>query len=268
MTSRTASSSLDIPARASASVRASVASPRPAASGAWRYQPARRSRRAFGFPVALALALHAVLLFAFTSRPAPAPVAAPEELIEVRLALPEIPLEPEEQPIAELVEASGSAGALPVPTLAEIPRAVALDAFTQVADFRPQLKVDFNAAELVNIPQQFGTGTGTGGNGLSHVFNLAELDRVPEPLVQTPPMYPYEQRRLGVSRAEVIVTFVVDPEGRVTNLRVEHSSDPGFEDSALAGVAKWKFRPGIKSGRKVATRMRVPLRFKLEDADV
>lgn len=268
MISQSTCPSFPVPARSAAPSSVSARSTRPAPRGTWRYQPGRRARRAFGLPAVAAIALHALVLFAYTSAPAPAPVAAPEELIEVRLALPAIPLEPEEQPVPELAEAAESAGPLPVPALEEIPRSVALDAFTQAADFRPQLNVEFKLAELVNIPLQFGPGNGTGGAGLGNVFNLADLDRAPEPLVQTPPLYPYDQRRLGISRAEVIVTFVVDPEGRVTNLRVESSSNPDFESSALAGVAKWKFRPGIKSGQKVATRMRVPLRFRLEDADV
>lgn len=229
---------------------------------------ARPARRRFWPAAVVSAGLHAALLWAFTPAPRPAPAAPAPELIEVRLALPSLPLEPEEQPVVELTEAAEASGPLPVPTLAEIPTTVALGAFTQVADFRPQIQVNFNAAELVNIPLHFGPGSGNGGAGLSHVFSLADLDRIPEPLVQTPPLYPHDQRRLGVARAEVIVTFVVDPEGRVTNLRVESSSNPEFESSALAGVAKWKFRPGIKSGQKVATRMRVPLRFQLEDADV
>lgn len=218
----------------------------------------------------IAAGVHVVGLFAFNFRPKPAPFPPAEEIIEMRLALPEIPPEPEEEQPVEVTEVAEAAGAMPVPTLMDVPTTVALDSFVQVADFRPQLNIDFNAAQLVNIPVQFGAGngSGTGAGGLVNVFNLSDLDRIPEAIVQPAPVFPFDQKSLGIERAEVIVVFVVEADGRVTNLQVEYSSHRGFERAALAGVAKWKFRPGMKNGRTVATRMRVPLRFALEDAEV
>ena len=243
----------------------------PYVSGAvadWRYRAPGRGRRLFWSAAAIAAGVHVAGLFAFNFRAKPAPVAAPEEVIEVRLALPEMPPEPEEQEMVDVAEVAESAGAMPVPALAEVPAVVSLDSFVQAADFRPQLNVDFKSMQLVNIPAQIGVGTGTGGTGLSNVFNLSDLDRIPEAIVQVPPQFPHDQKRLGISRAEVIVGFIVEADGRVTNVAVERSSHREFESAALAGIARWKFRPGMKNGRKVATRMRVPLRFALEDAEV
>ena len=53
--------------------------------------------------------------------------------------------------------------------------------------------------------------------------------------------------------------------GRVLEPVVTESTNYGFNDAALAGVSRWKFRAGMKSGRKVNTRMRVPIVFKLLD---
>lgn len=240
-----------------------------ATSADWRYRAPGRGRRLVAIAAAVAAGVHVVGLFAFNFRGQRAPVApAAEEVIEVRLALPEMPPEPEEQVIDVAETVAESAGALPVPTLSEVPAVVSLDSFVQAADFRPQLNVDFKSMQLVNIPTQIGTGTGGSGNGLSNVFSLSDLDKIPEAIVQTPPQFPYDQKRQGIDRAEVIVAFVVEADGRISNLMIEQSSHREFEGAALAGVAKWKFRPGIKSGRKVATRMRVPLRFALADADV
>jgi protein TonB len=254
---------------ASSSTPRAAAPYRPAASSAdWRYRAPGRGRRLVWTAAAVAAGVHVVGLFAFNFRARqPVAVAAPE-VIEVRLALPEMPPEPEEQVLETAETAAESAGAMPVPMLAEVPAVVSLDSFVQAADFRPQLNVDFKSMQLVSIPTQIGTGTGGSGSGLSNVFSLSDLDKIPEPIVQTPPQFPYEQKRQGIDRAEVIVAFVVEADGRVSNLMVEQSSHREFESAALAGVAKWKFRPGIKGGRKVATRMRVPLRFALEDAEV
>lgn len=237
-------------------------------SADWRYRAPGRGRSIIWTAAAIAAGVHVVGLFAFNYRGQPAPVAEVEEVIEVRLTLPALPPVPEEEIVEVAETVAESAGGMPVPTLSEVPAVVSLDSFVQAADFRPQLNVDFKSMQLVNIPNQIGTGNGSGGNGLSNVFSLSDLDQIPQAIVQTPPQFPYDQKRQGVDRAEVVVAFVVEADGRVTNLYVERSSHREFENAALAGVAKWKFRPGIKAGRKVATRMRVPLRFALEDAEV
>ena len=42
------------------------------------------------------------------------------------------------------------------------------------------------------------------------------------------------------------------------------ASEAGFETAARKGVMRWRFRPGMKDGAKVRTRMRVPIEFKVE----
>jgi protein TonB len=65
--------------------------------------------------------------------------------------------------------------------------------------------------------------------------------------------------------ATVRVEFIVSTEGRVVNPVVVHTTASGFEEAALTGVAKWRFRPGWKGGRKVNTRMAVPIVFTFTD---
>lgn len=48
------------------------------------------------------------------------------------------------------------------------------------------------------------------------------------------------------------------PRGLVRNAR-------GFERPALDGVVRWKFRPGMKLGRKVNTRVIQPIDFSIND---
>ena len=61
------------------------------------------------------------------------------------------------------------------------------------------------------------------------------------------------------------VEFVVNAEGRPVNVIATNNADRRFEQAAVFGVSKWKFRPGIKAGRKVNTRMAVPIVFKAKD---
>ncbi len=109
-------------------------------------------------------------------------------------------------------------------------------------------------------------GTGTPGSDESgeatDVFSLADLDESPRPLSQAAPAYPIglQQRKVeGV----VTVVFIVDAQGRVIEPVVERSTDPGFEPPALEAVRRWKFEPATRNGKKVPTRLRIPIRFSL-----
>ena len=59
------------------------------------------------------------------------------------------------------------------------------------------------------------------------------------------------------------VEFVVTAEGRVVNVIAVDTTHHGFNDSAIKAVGKWKFKPGVKNGRKVNTRMAVPINFNI-----
>jgi periplasmic protein TonB len=103
---------------------------------------------------------------------------------------------------------------------------------------------------------------GTLRQNIGTVFNISDLDRQPEALVQTPPLYPYALKREGAT-ATVRVQFIVDSDGHVVNPVVIDSTHSGFNDAAMQGVSKWKFRAGMKGGRRVNTRMEVPILFKV-----
>jgi TonB family protein len=76
------------------------------------------------------------------------------------------------------------------------------------------------------------------------------------------PIYP-PSLRMTHTTGEVLVDFVVDPTGRVTNARVLKTPHPLFGDRALEAVNQWRFHPGRQDGRLVATHMRVPVSFTL-----
>ncbi len=114
----------------------------------------------------------------------------------------------------------------------------------------------------------FASGGRIGGTGkpgdlddtLESAFSLAEIDQKPQVVFQAVPVYPASLRSRKLEGV-VRVIFVVDPTGRVTSPRVEHSSHPAFDKPALDAVRKWKFEPAVKGGNRVACKMRVPIRF-------
>jgi len=114
----------------------------------------------------------------------------------------------------------------------------------------------------------FASGGGIGGLGKAggtdqrgeEAFSLAEIDQKPRAVFQGSPVYPSEMRGKKVEGV-VSVIFIVDAAGKVENPRVEKSSHAAFESPAVSAVRKWKFEPGVRAGQRVASKMRVSIRF-------
>lgn len=93
-------------------------------------------------------------------------------------------------------------------------------------------------------------------------FAANDLDLIPTLTHQVEPVYPADLKRAGIA-GKATVSFVVDAKGNVKNIRPVESSDRRFESAALAAVARWKFRPGIRDGEAVNTLVVVPITFNL-----
>lgn len=237
---------------------------------AWRYViPGGRRTGRLLLAIGLAGSLHALVLLGF-NRKAPPSVAAPPDqpLIELSLVADVSKIEePEPADAGEPAEAA-PADAGYVPTLADVPMTVDVStAFVQAMDFSSlQPKTDLSAARVVSIPTSIRRGGSGTGQGLKEVFSLAQLDRIPEAIFQPPPIFPVALRK-DVDTARIEAEFVVTAKGEVTEVQVVSATYPGFEAVSIAGVSRWQFRPGMKAGRKVNTRMRVPLIFRVLEND-
>lgn len=234
----------------------------PARAGDWRYAPRPKNRGALLVAVAAAAAVHAAMFYGFPEKTVrPARIAPPKTEAVIQIAMPPLPPEEAEDRPRELVDEP--AAAVAVPQLADMPSTVALSDFTQSLDLRPRAEVDVGAFKSMTIPVARGHG-GLGAGGAGTIFDLAQLDRVPQAVAQPMPNFPRNVHLVGIEEVVVVVEFVVDAEGQVTQPRITSSNAVEFNSAALAGVMRWKFRPGMLSGRKVATRMEVPLKFDLK----
>jgi protein TonB len=187
-----------------------------------------------------------------------------DRVIAVALVMPDLKEldEPEPTPTDESVEPI-DAGTL-VPMLSDAPQVPQPTDFVQQMDFASLVEQpDMANAKLVAIPEHIGRG-GRLGDGKIKIFDLADLDRIPEATFQPAPPSPKVGER-DFGDLTVIVEFIVNPEGRPVNVIATNNADRRFEQAAVFGVSKWKFRPGIKAGRKVNTRMAVPIVFKAKD---
>jgi TonB family protein len=96
-------------------------------------------------------------------------------------------------------------------------------------------------------------------------FEVSELDEQPVPIFQTRPIYPVKLRNELVS-GQTIVGFIIDKHGNVVDAYVVSATEPQFGDAAVASVFQWKFRPGIKNGHAVNTRLQVPINFAVKSS--
>jgi TonB family protein len=82
-------------------------------------------------------------------------------------------------------------------------------------------------------------------------------------LKTVPPKYPLVYR-IVATEGEIWVAFIVDPKGKVTEVKPLTEFESQFVDAAVNAVKKWKFEPATRDGKPVGTLVTVPLQFRLE----
>ena len=88
----------------------------------------------------------------------------------------------------------------------------------------------------------------------------------PEVVSRVQPTYPPVARRQKI-QGTVILSVLVSETGEVSEVKVlrQAGGASGLNEAAVAAARKWKFRPGVKEGKKVKMWMTYPIAFKLED---
>jgi protein TonB len=64
---------------------------------------------------------------------------------------------------------------------------------------------------------------------------------------------------------QVELTFIVNAQGKATDIAVKSSTNPDLTGLAKDAVAKWTFAPAKKNGEPVARKVVLPMRFVLAD---
>ena len=141
---------------------------------------------------------------------------------------------------------------VPEPQLADTPQQIQITADLDVAAGSGGALAGFGEVRALTAAQAVQDET----------FDVSELEQKPEAVSQAAPVYPAELRKAKIE-GSVTLVFVLDENGRVNEPRIENSSRPEFEKPALDAIRKWRFRPGMKSGKAVATYIRIPMRFRV-----
>ena len=86
----------------------------------------------------------------------------------------------------------------------------------------------------------------------------------PVPILHPDPKYTAEAMRAKV-QGTVLITGVVDTDGRFTNARVVQSLDKAFglDEEALRTALSWTFKPGMKDGKPVRVLVTIEIQFTL-----
>lgn len=83
----------------------------------------------------------------------------------------------------------------------------------------------------------------------------------PRKIVNVPPRYPPHAQAARVE-GTVVLDAVIDPTGRVTDVRVTHSVNL-LDQAALEAVRQWRFTPTLLNGEPVSILLTVTVRFTL-----
>jgi periplasmic protein TonB len=208
--------------------------------------------------VVLSAAIHGGVLFASYLTKKEVVVAAVEEE-ETVIEIMQMPIIEPDEPDVPPDEAPPEEIEYVPPQQADVPTASIDSAFTQ--QIQPPPPSMQRPSGQMAIPA---VSTAKAASGMKDLFDLANLDQVPQPRYQAQPQYPFEMRRAGIT-GEVVVGFIVDSQGKAIEVYAVRSTQREFEAAAIQAVGKWTFRPGRKGGRAVNTRMQVPIVFSLND---
>ena len=123
------------------------------------------------------------------------------------------------------------------------------------------------------LPPGFGTDTNIGITPPPQILapppvtpkgpvRLADLPVAPRKTVDVRPHYP-EVARAARIEGTVVMEAVLDPSGRVTQLRII-TSVPMLDQAALDAVRQWRYTPSMYGGHAVSVLMTITINFKLQ----
>jgi TonB family protein len=84
----------------------------------------------------------------------------------------------------------------------------------------------------------------------------------PAVLFKVPAEYSEEARKKKYS-GTVLLSIIVDTQGRAQNIHVVKSLGMGLDEKAIEAIQKWKFKPAMKDGTPVNVRAQIEVNFRL-----
>jgi TonB family protein len=107
-----------------------------------------------------------------------------------------------------------------------------------------------------------GFGPGSGGGTGGGVYRIGGGVSDPVPIFKPEPEYSEEARKAKFQGA-VMLSIVIDENGRTRDVRVIRPLGLGLDEKAIEAVLRWRFKPSLKDGRAVAVSANVEVNFRL-----
>jgi TonB family protein len=111
------------------------------------------------------------------------------------------------------------------------------------------------------IGNQSGPGGGDGGPGTG-MGSIGGVTRPPVLVWKVDPDYSDSARKAKV-QGMVLLRVAIDKSGRIEDVRVDRGIGLGLDEKAVQAVWRWKFLPGMRNGKVVATTAVVEVHFRL-----
>lgn len=93
---------------------------------------------------------------------------------------------------------------------------------------------------------------------------LKDVD-IPPKIIRSKEKCAYPAKGLKLKReALVYVDIHIGEEGEILEIQLPRIAGDGFDEAAVKHVRTWKFKPAIHKGKRIASWIRVPVRFRLE----
>ncbi|MGD0823284.1 MAG: energy transducer TonB [Terriglobales bacterium] len=107
-----------------------------------------------------------------------------------------------------------------------------------------------------------GYGPGHGGGTGGGAYRVGGGVSGPKPIYAPDPEYSEEARKAKF-QGVCVLWLVVGPDGKARDIRVFRTLGLGLDEKAIEAVKTWRFEPGMKDGKPVATQINVEVTFRL-----
>ncbi|AQW60064.1 ferric siderophore transport system, periplasmic binding protein TonB [Vibrio sp. JCM 19052] len=127
-------------------------------------------------------------------------------------------------------------------------------------DPQPKEKVEKKVAKEP-VPQQKAAPTEQSKGATSQPVMIDQPAFVSQPVQ---PRYPRSARKRGIEGVALYEVWLDENGNQVKQVLIESSGAEMLDVSALRAIKQWQFSPHISGGQKVAHRVQIPVRFKLD----
>lgn len=96
----------------------------------------------------------------------------------------------------------------------------------------------------------------------ARIYKVAQVQTPPKVVSKMEPNYTDDARNAKI-QGPVVLSVIVDAQGRAEKIRVTKSLDKGLDQQAVGAIEKWRFAPGIKDGKPVRVAATIEVNFHL-----